>query len=270
MSEIETEKEFEESKKIVEEMMAEFTRAELNNMAEDYGLNPEDYPNKRTMAYAIYEARAEDAPSVEEAGEFVETKKGAEEEASKESREEVAGEHIKLSNSTVRGKINSIMEKSKEFDDYAFSMMAKGQEELQTGIKNFNESLEAFQGSILEMTKGFEDYANIDFKEAMQAFNEAKQAFQASIMQLMKEFEDYKNIDFKEAMQAFNEAMQAFQASIMGMTKSFEEYKNTDFKEGIDGFHRSVNIFNDGINEFRQEIVQHSQETHGYIQKFYG
>ena len=54
----------ENRERYIEELVAEYSRRDLNEIAIGLGLNPEDYPNKRAIAEAILEAREREEASL--------------------------------------------------------------------------------------------------------------------------------------------------------------------------------------------------------------
>ena len=134
----------EERESYVDELVAEFKRIELNEIALSLGLNPADYPNKRAIAEAILKAREREEAPIE--GKV--TAHPVEEEALEEIVEE---EVEKVSPDTVRGKMEAIMEKAVEFKTFA----------------------RAFQNSAQKLVKDYENYMKTEFKPGVKAFYES-------------------------------------------------------------------------------------------------
>ena len=235
-------KAFEELKENIEEMMAEYTRSELDEMAQGLGINPSDYPNKRTLAYAVIGARElekasqekvlEEAPE-EEAPEPVPGVQVEEEPFEETVQEVIQEEGVKVLQDTVKGKIRAFKEKTDEFNDYAPSLVARGREDLESGIAEFNRSIAAF---------------NVSLESGIAEFNRSIAAFNVSIDEEKREF--YKNVG-------------SFQDAIAVLAEEYETYVKTNFKEGINALHQ-------GTIEFKQSIPQQYLDSQKYIKNFYG
>ena len=167
----------EEREVYVEELVAEFKRRELNEIARSLGLNPDDYPNKRTIADAILEAREMEEAPIE--GEV--TSPPPEE----ETLEKIVEEEVEIVNpNTVRGKMKAASEKAAEFNDYASALLEIGQDELRKGVATFNRSVQ-------EQIKNYEKYIKKEFTEGIRAFHKSVKAFQQSIREQVNENQDY-------------------------------------------------------------------------------
>lgn len=226
MSEIETK--IEE----IEQMIAQFNRTELDDMAENLGLDPTRYPTKRTIAEAILNAREQSQTTLEsieatpqESPEVV-TMETLEEEPVEEVmpepiQEESRVEDTKMTQNSVRGKKQAIIDKAND-------LRARGQDELNSGITSFRDSLSA-------LLSEFEVYDT---------------SFRDSVNSLLSEFEVYNKTDFRDGIMRF-------QNSVMLLKKEFEDYKKSDYQNSINTLHQST-------KKFRKDVLQE------YIAQFYG
>ena len=112
----------EERKRYIEEMVTEFSRRQLNEIASGLGLNPNDYLNKREVAEAILEARDRKKAQIEEAI------------PGYTPVEEVTKEVEKVSTDTVRGKIKAMEKKAAEIHAFAPVFQQSVQEQMKENM----------------------------------------------------------------------------------------------------------------------------------------
>jgi len=215
MSEVETKIEK------IEQMIAQFNRTELDDMAENLGLDPTRYPIKRTIAEAILNAREQSQTTLEsieatpqEPPEVV-TMKTLEEEPVEEVmsepiQEEFRVEDTKMTQNSVRGKKQAIIDKANDFREYGPMLRARGKGELNSGITSFRDSLNV-------LLSEFEVYNKTDFRNAIMRF-------QNSVMLLKKEFEDYKKSDYQNSINTLHQSTKKFQKDILQEYIAYQEY----------------------------------------------
>jgi len=135
---------FEDRESNIEEMVKAYKRRELDEVSIDLGLRPGDYPNKRAIAAAILDARERVEALVEEVPIEYHAEVATMEAIPEYTlMEEVAKEVEKVSPSTVRGKIEAIMQMAAEFNNYAAM---------------FNQSVKEFQKDIMGLAKENQEY----------------------------------------------------------------------------------------------------------------
>lgn len=177
----EKEAENEERKRYIEELVAEYSRGELNEIASGLGLDPDDYPNKRSIAEAILVAREhEEAPMEEALLEYPIV-------------EEVTKEVEKVSPDTVRGKIKAIMDSAVEFNAAAqtFQRSVQAQvKENEDAVKNIHAFAPVFQQSVA----AFQQTVQAQVKEneaALAAIKSGVQELMSGIQEQVKEHENF-------------------------------------------------------------------------------
>ena len=208
MSEIETKIEK------IEQMITQFNRTELDDMAENLGLDTTRYPTKRTISEAILNAKEQSQTTLksieatpQEPPEVI-TIKTLEEEPVEEVmpepiQEESRVEDTKMTQNSVRGKKQAIIDKAND-------LRARGQDELNSGITSFRDSLNA-------LLSEFEAYNKTDFRDAIKRF-------QNSVMLLQKEFEAYKKSDYQNSINTLHQSTKKFQKDILQGYIAYQEY----------------------------------------------
>ena len=107
-----------ERKEYIDELLNEYSREGLNEIARGLDVNPDDYPNKKAIAEAILKAReSEEALIVESPLEYL-------------VAEEVRKEVETVTQNSVRGKIKAMAEQTKENERAAVAFNASVQKRM--------------------------------------------------------------------------------------------------------------------------------------------
>lgn len=188
--------------KEIDEMVADYSRAELNDIAYGHGLDTIAYPNKRTVAEAIlkeressaFEQGAPEEPPVKipDAVPEPENMQGAIPES---ASEEVESEVVMMTPNTVRSKVRSYKNASNEYQQYAKKLVDDGSKELQSGISQFNESLASFMNSM---------------QDDITKFNHSVSDMVDSITSLNKKYETYNKTNFTDSINLFHGSVDEF------------------------------------------------------------
>ena len=125
----------------IEELLAKYTRRELDEIARGLGLNPSDYLNKGAIAEAVLRSREREEELIEE-------------KIREYPRDEVKEEVKRVSTDTVKGKIKAIENKTAEF--HAFAPMF--QQSVQEQTKENEDVVKKFQQSVQEQVKENEQF----------------------------------------------------------------------------------------------------------------
>jgi hypothetical protein len=159
----------EDRESYIEELVTEYTRKELNEIASVLDLNPGDYQNKRAIAEAILVTREVEEVQKEEIT-FTE-------EAPIEypTKEEVTKEVEKVSPDTVKGKIKAFEKKTTEFNNFAREM---------------GKNVQMFHQSVRELIKDYENFMKTEFHHGINEFHHGINAFHQSIREMKQIMQD--------------------------------------------------------------------------------
>jgi len=201
----------EKKERKVEELMLDYTRVELDDIAASLNLVPSNYPNKRTITYDILKARALGDNKVEpEIIELEDTHETTQDDLSENILQEILtdiqvpeiGEviaEVKMMSHTVRGKIHGYKTKANEFNEFAKNLNARGNAEMKAGVAEFNESLNVFKGNMLAGVSVMQD----------------------SIQKQAMDYRLYRKTTFADGVNAFREATNVYKTDIHNYVKSF-------------------------------------------------
>ena len=188
----------ESRERYLNEMISGFKRSELNDIAHSFGLNANDFPNKRAIAEAILVYREQEEASMKETyTEVLEEAPTAISEINekvlfeKEISDVVPGEVMKEVKkvSTVKGMV-------KNYDIY---------------IKNeFSKGLDAFIDSVKELVADYDSYMKNEFLTSLDNY-------QNSVKELAADYDSYiKNI--------FSKAVHKYQKSIRHQFRENQDF----------------------------------------------
>jgi len=164
------------SEETVKELMENYSRAELDGMAEALGLNSTNYPNKRSITEAILKTREKQ----------LERERIERERIEREREASIQELKKKMTEDTVKGKIAAI----KIADDNMQKSVKALQSEFKKQMKENEQAIAANQAGVQELVNEYRVFVN-KYPVFAKEFSIAVVAMQTSIKEQVNENQEY-------------------------------------------------------------------------------